>query len=81
MTSNPESMIRTACGMIVLGLLPVGPATAQEVIEVRGEDRRLEAGFEELYRIGSLDGYFPIRLTACRLALIQHRCLQRRHDG
>ena len=56
MTSNPESMIHTACGMIVPCLLSVGAATAQEVIEVRGEDHRLEAGFEELYRIGGIAG-------------------------
>ena len=32
------------------------PAHAQEVIELTGEDRWLEADFQELYRIGTLTG-------------------------
>lgn len=56
MTSNPESMIRTACGITVLCLVAAGPSSAQQLIELTGEDRRLEAGFEELYRIGTLGG-------------------------
>ncbi len=32
------------------------PLTAQEVIELPGEDRLLEANVEEVYRIGSFDG-------------------------
>ena len=37
--------------------LPGGqPLTAQEVIALPGEDRLLEANFEEVYRIGSYDG-------------------------
>ena len=32
------------------------PLTAQEVIVLPGEDRPLEANFEEVYRIGSYDG-------------------------
>ena len=51
-----ETMIRTACGVTVLSLLTMGASAAQEVVEVQSEDRRLEANFEELYRIGSLDG-------------------------
>ena len=35
---------------------PAGPLAAQEVIELPAEDRRLDAGFEEIYRLGSLDG-------------------------
>ena len=31
-------------------------ATAQEVIEIPGEDRWLEADFEEVYRVGAADG-------------------------
>ena len=35
---------------------PAGPIAAQEVIELPAEDRPLDAGFEEIYRLGSLDG-------------------------
>ena len=49
-------MIRTAYGITILSLVSVGSATAQEVIELTGEDRRLEATFEEQYRIGSVGG-------------------------
>lgn len=35
---------------------PSAPLAAQEVIELPGEDRPLQAGFEEIYRVGSLDG-------------------------
>ena len=31
-------------------------ATAQEMIELPAEDRWLDAGFEEIYRVGSADG-------------------------
>ena len=37
-------------------LLAAGPASAQEIIELTGEDRWLEAGFEELYRLGTMSG-------------------------
>ena len=37
-------------------LLAAGPASAQEIIELTGEDRGLEAGFEELYRLGTMSG-------------------------
>ncbi len=33
-----------------------GIAGAQQVIELPGEDRWLEADFEEVYRVGSVDG-------------------------
>ena len=35
---------------------PAGPLAAQEVIELPAEDRPLDAGFEEIYRLGALDG-------------------------
>lgn len=56
MTSNPESMIRLAWVITVLCLVAAGPSSAQQLIELTGEDRRLDAGYEELYRIGTLDG-------------------------
>ena len=37
-------------------LLAAGPAGAQEIIELPAEDRWLDAGFEEVYRVGSLAG-------------------------
>ena len=33
-----------------------GPLAGQQVIELTGDDRILDAGFEELYRVGSLHG-------------------------
>ena len=41
-----------ACGVAASG----GPLAGQEVIELTGEDRILDAEFEELYRAGSLQG-------------------------
>ena len=35
---------------------PAGPLAAQEVIELPAEDRPLDAEFEEIYRLGSVDG-------------------------
>ena len=46
-----EAMV-LACGLAASG----GPLAGQEVIELTGEDRILDAGFEELYRVGSLHG-------------------------
>ena len=42
----------------ILGVLAITalPVTAQEVIELPAEDRLLDAGFDELYRVGSLLG-------------------------
>ncbi|MCY3603780.1 MAG: 6-bladed beta-propeller [Chloroflexi bacterium] len=37
-------------------LMAVAPAVAQEVIELPADDRLLEADFEEIYRLGALDG-------------------------
>ena len=45
------SGLHVACLLATAGVLE-----AQEVIELPGEDRRLEADFDEVYRIGSLDG-------------------------
>ena len=41
-----------ACRLAASG----GPLAGQEVIELTGEDRILDAGFEGLYRVGSLQG-------------------------
>ena len=36
--------------------MAAGPVGAQKIVELTGEDRWLEAGFEELYRLGTLTG-------------------------
>lgn len=38
------------------GFMTLMPLGAQEVIDMPGEDRRLAADFEEVFRIGSIDG-------------------------
>ena len=58
------TQVRTACAtaiavatLAITGLAaPAGPLAAQEVIELPAEDRPLDADFEEIYRLGSLDG-------------------------
>ena len=45
---------KMGCGATLTWLLVAAPATAQQVVELPGEDRWLEADFEELYRLGSL---------------------------
>ncbi len=44
------------CRVVTVALLAALPARAQEVVELTGEDRWLEAEFQELYRIGTLAG-------------------------
>lgn len=39
-----------------LGLLAATPAAAQDIIELSGEDSPLAADFEEVFRVGSIDG-------------------------
>jgi len=45
-----------ALAIAAAGTLIVHPASAQETIELPGEDRWLDANFEEVFRIGSLMG-------------------------
>lgn len=49
---------RAACifAAIAAGWPAIAPLSAQEVIELPGEDRWLDADFEEVFRIGSLTG-------------------------
>jgi len=50
---------KTAAGaalVLVASAITALPLAGQEVIELPAEDRFLEAGFEELYRVGSLQG-------------------------
>jgi hypothetical protein len=54
-------VIRRPCtkrwgAVAVVGLMTSTPLGAQEVIEMTGEDRRMNADFEEVFRIGSIDG-------------------------
>ena len=50
-------MTRLTNGLLATTLmLAPAPAAGQEIIELRGEDRWLDADFEEVFRIGSLDG-------------------------
>ncbi len=44
------------CRVVSVALLAAVPARAQEVVELTGEDRWLEADFQELYRLGTLAG-------------------------
>lgn len=46
----------TALILALAGLPATGPATAQEIIDLPAEDRRLTPEFVELYRVGSLGG-------------------------
>ncbi len=58
MSGRPRGTSRGSVGFraAVACLLAAGPAGAQEIIELPAEDRWLDAGFEEVYRVGSLAG-------------------------
>ena len=48
---------RSIGGIFALaGLVVSGPGGAQEIINLPGEDRHLELGFEELYTVGLVSG-------------------------
>ena len=42
--------------VLAAALVAVAPVGAQEVVELTGRDRRLEPAFEEVFRVGVLDG-------------------------
>jgi hypothetical protein len=49
----------SAKGLVVAVVISIGgggPATAQQTVDMPGEDRPLRADFEEVYRIGSIGG-------------------------
>ncbi len=46
----------TGCRAALFWCAAAAPATAQQVVELTGEDRWLEPGFEEVYRLGSMTG-------------------------
>jgi len=45
-----------AGALLVTGALAARPLTAQEIVELPGEDRVLDVDFEEVYRVGLIDG-------------------------
>ena len=47
---------RIGCWATLVWLVVAAPATGQQVVDLPGEDRWLEADFEELYRLGSMTG-------------------------
>ena len=51
-----RSAVLGVCVAAIGSISPVDRAGAQEVIELPGEDRWLEADFEEVYRVGVADG-------------------------
>ena len=59
---RPGDVIRRSTAVVTRSLfalvLPAGavPLAAQEVIELPGADRFLDADFEEVYRVGALTG-------------------------
>ena len=56
MTRIAKRVRGMAFAIAVAGALIVQAASAQEVIELPGEDRWLDAGFEKVFRVGSLAG-------------------------
>ena len=56
MSERFRSAVLSACVAAIGWLSPTDGAGAQEVIELPGEDRWLEADFEEVYRVGSALG-------------------------
>ena len=48
--------LHLACPTLAMWLLTTIPSAAQEVVELPAEDRWLDAGFEEVYRVGSFGG-------------------------
>lgn len=49
-------IVAVAVALVAVLATTARPLAAQEVIELTGEDRLLDADFEEIYRMGSLDG-------------------------
>ena len=53
MKTEKSAIGHVRCWVVPVWLLAALPAGAQEIIQLPGEDRWLEAGIEELYRVGS----------------------------
>ena len=56
MNSTTHAVILGALALVATASLAAYPLTAQEIVELPAEDRILDVDFEELYRVGSIDG-------------------------
>ncbi len=54
--TTPGRIVAGATALITVLATTARPLAAQEVIELPAEDRPLDADFEEIYRLGKLDG-------------------------
>ena len=54
-TGRTTAIVKATLSITVLAALAL-PLAAQDVIDLPAEDRPLDADFEEIYRVGSLDG-------------------------
>ena len=50
------TLAAVALAVLAAAPLPPGALTAQEVVDLPGRDRRLQADFEEVFRVGVMDG-------------------------
>ena len=53
---HADRLVAGAVALIAVLATPTGPLPAQQVIELPAEDMPLDADFEEVYRLGTLDG-------------------------
>ncbi len=56
-TSSPTTRPLFAASLLCAAVAsPVAPASPQEIVELPGEDRWLEPGYQEVFRLGTLAG-------------------------
>jgi len=53
---HADRLVAGAVALIAVLATPTGPLAAQEVMELPAEDMLLDADFEEVYRLGAVDG-------------------------
>ena len=53
---HADRLVAGAVALIAVLATPTGPLPAQQLIELPAEDTPLDADFEEVYRLGTLDG-------------------------
>ena len=53
---SPMRTLAASAALLAVLATPARPVAAQELIELPAEDRLLDADFEEVYRVGSVDG-------------------------
>ena len=56
MNRSASRLLHVVRAVALPGLCLAGSTTAQEIVELPGEDRPLTPDFEELYRVGSVSG-------------------------